>query len=124
MGPELLESGVIGGSVGPELPDSGVDVGSASHSSSMVAAPEETDLKQYSFVSGAPILQYNYCDLNEDERDFLLFVNTAVKTIFIQSVSTTLPPGVDTIEVRGNIAYSSLPAAISWGCRLAQYRGD
>ena len=37
--------------------DGEVDAGSASHSSSTVAAPEVTDLKQYSPLSGVPFLK-------------------------------------------------------------------
>ena len=41
------------------VPGDGVeDAGPASHSSSMVAAPELTDLKQYSLLAGAPSLQH------------------------------------------------------------------
>ena len=47
---------VVGGSVAVELPGSEVDE-TASHSSSMVAAPDVTYLKQYSF-SGMPSLEY------------------------------------------------------------------
>ena len=36
--------------------DGVVDAGPASHSSSTVAAPESTDLKQYSWLSGASCL--------------------------------------------------------------------
>ena len=47
---------VVGGSDVAELPGSEVDE-TASHSSSMVAAPDVTYLKQYSF-SGMPSLEY------------------------------------------------------------------
>ena len=49
------DEGVVGGSVEVELPT--VDE-TASHSSSIVAAPDVTYLKQYSLVSGAPFLEY------------------------------------------------------------------
>ena len=50
--------------------DGVVDAGAASHSSPMVAAPEVTDLKQYSLLGGAPSLQYQcqYRDHNTGER--------------------------------------------------------
>ena len=45
---------VVSPSVDPG--DGVVDAGPASHSSSTVAAPESTDLKQYSWLSGASCL--------------------------------------------------------------------
>ena len=39
-----------------DVGDGVVDAGPASHSSSTVAAPELTDLKQYSWPAGAPCL--------------------------------------------------------------------
>ena len=60
---EVPGSGVVGVSVGPEVVGSGDEVpgstvdGTVSHSSSMVAAPDVTYLKQYSF-SGMPSLEY------------------------------------------------------------------
>ena len=57
------DEGVVGSSVEVEL--STVD-GSASHSSSMVAAPDVTYLKQYSLVSGAPTLEFNFQQYNRE----------------------------------------------------------
>ena len=52
----VLLVGVVGVSGSRDGGGGGVVVG-ASHSSPMVAAPDLTDLKQYSMFSGAPSLQ-------------------------------------------------------------------
>ena len=58
VGPGVVSSGVLPGVAGVVSGPVGPAV--ASHSSSMVAAPDVTDLKQYSLVSGAFSLEY-YC---------------------------------------------------------------
>ena len=127
-----LAASILSSGLAVDPGDEVVEAGPASHSSPMVAAPEVTDLKQYSLLAGAPSLQYHcqQCtdhNANTDETRGIdiLSVNTSVKTILIFNISAVSFEVINAIQfLRGDIADSFLLAAISGWCRLAPYRGD